>query len=169
MKQDSVPGPDDRSVGAVPTKQSGEAELPEASASQMVPISEPTHRIRVLLADDHALVRHGIMIMLKEEPDIEVIATANNGEEAVELARLKRPDVILMDMSMPKLSGVEATRIVCSETPDVCIIGLSMFDDVETTQAMLDAGATGYVLKSGPPADLLSAIRMGILASGRSK
>jgi DNA-binding NarL/FixJ family response regulator len=169
MKHDSMPGKDDRSVGAPPAKQSKEAELPEASASQQAPIAEPVNRIRVLLADDHVLVRHGIMILLNEEPDIEVIATANNGEEAVELARLHRPDVILMDMSMPKLSGIEATRIVCRETPGVCIIGLSMFDDVETTQAMLAAGASSYVIKSGPPGDLISAIRRGLLASNRFK
>ena len=124
-------------------------------------------RIRVVLADDHAIFRQGIGKLLANEPDIEVIGEAGDGQEAVELAAKLLPDIILMDMSMPKLNGVEATRIIHNDCPGIRIIGLSMFEEEERSQAIRDAGAVGYVTKSGPAQDLINVIRTSIGASNK--
>ncbi len=116
-------------------------------------------KIRVLLADDHAVMREGLNRLLVQEPDIEVIGEAADGFQAVELAASLSPDVILMDMSMPKLNGVEATRAIHSDHPDIRIIGLSMFEESERAQALREAGAVDYVTKSGPSSNLIAAIR----------
>jgi PAS domain S-box-containing protein len=116
-------------------------------------------KIRVLLADDHAIMREGLAHLLSAEPDIQIIGEAADGQEAVELAGKLLPDVILMDVSMPKLNGVEATRTIRNELPDIRIIGLSMFDEPEWAQAMLDAGAVNYLSKSGLSNSLIAAIR----------
>jgi signal transduction histidine kinase len=115
--------------------------------------------IRVLLADDHAVMREGLARLLVREPDIEILGEATNGQEAVEIAGKLVPDVILMDLSMPKLNGVEATRAIASHHPDIRIIGLSMFEEEERARAMIDAGAVKYLTKSSPSADLINAIR----------
>ena len=119
-------------------------------------------KIRVLLADDHAIFRQGIADLLADEPDIEVVGQAADGQEAVHLTAKLLPDVILMDMNMPKLNGVEATRIIHREHSEICIIGLSMFEEAEKAQAMRDAGAVGYVTKSGPVEALLNVIRTSV-------
>jgi DNA-binding NarL/FixJ family response regulator len=97
--------------------------------------------------------------MLGAEPDIEIVGEAADGLEAIELARKVLPDIILMDMSMAKLNGIEATRIIHNEFPEIRIIGLSMFEEVERAQAMRDAGAVQYVAKSGAGEALIAAIR----------
>jgi len=119
-------------------------------------------KIRLLLADDHAVVRQGIANLLRDQPDIEIVGTAANGREAVDLAPRLLPDVILMDMNMPELNGVEATRIIHNEFPDIRIIGLSMFEEAEKAQAMRDAGAANYITKSGPAEELTNAIRTAV-------
>ena len=111
---------------------------------------DPERKIRVMLVDDHAVVRQGIANLLGDQPDIEVVGEAADGQEAVELAARLLPDVILMDMSMPKLNGVEATRIIRNDWPEIRIIGLSMFEEADRAQAMRDAGAVDYITKSGP-------------------
>jgi signal transduction histidine kinase/CheY-like chemotaxis protein len=118
-------------------------------------------RISVLLVDDHAVMREGLAKLLALEPDLEVVGQASDGEEAVELARRLLPDVILMDLSMPRLNGVEATRVIHSEYPAIRILGLSMFVEPEPARSLQDAGAVGYLTKSGPPEVLLNAIRKG--------
>ena len=115
--------------------------------------------IRVLLADDHAVMREGLSRLLEAEPDIEVVGQAGDGEAAIELAAKLRPDVILMDMSMPNVSGVAATRAIHKDFPDIRIVGLSMFEEKERAHASLDAGAVDYLTKSGPSSDLIAAIR----------
>ncbi len=115
--------------------------------------------IRVLLADDHALFRDGIGRILNQEPDIEVVGYAKDGREAIELARKLAPYVILMDISMPEVNGIEATRVICGESTTIRIIGLSMYEDEERSQAMLAAGAVGYKSKGCAAAELVSAIR----------
>ncbi|MBI4772571.1 MAG: response regulator [Deltaproteobacteria bacterium] len=115
--------------------------------------------IRVLIADDHAIFRDGIARLLNRERDIQVVAEAGSGREAVELARKTAPDLILMDISMPEVNGIEATRIICRESPDIRIIGFSMYEDEERSLAILKAGAVGHKTKGCAASDLLEAIR----------
>ncbi len=123
--------------------------------------STRAERIRVLLADDHRVMRTGLATLLAEEPDIEIVGQADNGVQALELARALQPDVIVMDVSMPLMDGVEATRCVKSELPAVRIIGLSTFEAAEMARRVLQAGAAAYLNKSGPSDELLQAIRGG--------
>ena len=116
-------------------------------------------RISVLLADDHAIVRQGLAEILNAEPDIAVVAEARDGQEAIEQARLHRPDVIIMDVSMPGTNGIDATKAIMAELPDTRIIGLSMYAEADQAEAMRQAGAVEYVSKGGPSEDLLVAIK----------
>lgn len=116
--------------------------------------------IKVVLADDHALVRHGLEQLLAGDPEIEVVGTASDGAEAVEVTARTRPDVVLMDLQMPILDGVEATRrIVAAAGESVQIVVLTSFSDTERIVAALDAGAIGYLLKDTGPEDLLNGVR----------
>jgi DNA-binding NarL/FixJ family response regulator len=115
--------------------------------------------IRVLLADDHPMVRAGLEQLLGAEEDIEVVGAARDGDEAVDLAVLKDADVVLMDLSMPVLDGVEATRRLALEAPDVQVVVLTSFADRDRILAALDAGATGYLLKDAEPYELLQGVR----------
>ena len=113
--------------------------------------------IRVLICDDHALFREGLRAILREQPGFEVVGEAGNGIEAVEVTRRLRPDVVLMDIDMPELSGLEATRRIC-RSPGPRVLILSLYDDEDLVAGCLDAGAAGYVLKDGPTSQLLFAI-----------
>ena len=115
--------------------------------------------IRVLIADDHALFRDGLARVVDRVPDIQVIGQANDGQEAIELSRKFKPDIILMDVNMPGVNGIEATRRIHEELPHIRIIGLSMHEDLDHAQAMKDAGATGYQNKGCAAAELVAAIR----------
>lgn len=116
-------------------------------------------KIRTLLVDDHVVMRQGLSHLLREEPDIEIVGEASDGRMAVELVGQLHPDVVTMDVSMPVMDGIEATRIIHSQFPDVRVIGLSMFEEGQCDKAMRDAGAADYVVKSGPSDALISAIR----------
>jgi CheY-like chemotaxis protein len=116
-------------------------------------------RLRVLIADDHEIVREGIASLLSEQKDVEVVAQAGNGREAVDLAGQFRPDVVIMDASMPLMNGDEATRQIKTYLPETRVVALSMFDQNDMVQRMYRAGVEGYVLKTAPPEDLLAAIR----------
>ncbi|MEW6753151.1 MAG: response regulator [Candidatus Latescibacterota bacterium] len=118
-----------------------------------------TGRIRILLADDHVVVRQGLSLLLDSEADMEVVGQASDGEQAVLLARQLRPDVVLMDNSMPRMGGVDATRAIRGELPGVRVVGLSMFDEADRAAAMMAAGAVAYVSKSSDPRHLLEAMR----------
>ncbi len=115
--------------------------------------------MRVLLVDDHTLVRESMRALLQAEADLAVIGEAANGRQAVELTRRLQPDVILMDVRMPEMDGIEATRIIHAEAPKICVIGLSMFQHDVQGEAMQDAGAMAYVTKSAPTAELLAVMR----------
>ena len=115
-------------------------------------------KIRVLLVDDHTLVRKALAGHIQKNPDITIVGEASDGKAGVNLARELRPDIVLMDISMPVMDGVEATRIIHSELPDTHIIGLSMFESDEQGEAMIDAGAVAYLTKSGPPSALFEQI-----------
>jgi DNA-binding NarL/FixJ family response regulator len=117
--------------------------------------------IRVLVADDQALVRGSFRLLVDTAPDLEVISEAATGAEAVEIAASARPDVLLMDIRMPVMDGIQATRQITEspQTADVRILILTTFDLDEYVYAALRAGASGFLLKDTPPADLLTAIR----------
>ena len=122
--------------------------------------------IRVLLADDHALFRDGIARLLAREPDMEVVGHAVNGREAVEVCRKLRPDVVLMDVSMPEVDGITATETVHRENPQIRVIGLSMYEDQEWRRSMIRAGAVDFKSKGCAVSELLAAIRA---AMGRAE
>jgi DNA-binding NarL/FixJ family response regulator len=115
--------------------------------------------IRVILADDHAVVRKGIHDFLEEEEDIQVVAEATNGEEAVALTVEHQPDVAVLDIQMPQLTGIEAARQIKAKAPEVRILVLTAYDDDPYIFAMLQAGASGYVLKNAPADELTRAVR----------
>jgi DNA-binding NarL/FixJ family response regulator len=115
--------------------------------------------VRVLIVDDHAVVRQALAVMLGEQEDIDIVGQAANGRQAIELARTLQPDIVLMDVSMPVMGGVEATRVISTECPAAQVIGLSMFENAEQARPMFDAGARDYVCKTDPPEVLLTAMR----------
>jgi CheY-like chemotaxis protein len=170
---ESNPGQGSRFILSLPVTPS--AKSPQARESIVLTkakaapaeFPDPGRKIRVMLADDHEVVRQGIANLLDEQSDMEVIGEAADGQEAIELAAKLLPDIILMDMSMPKLNGVEATRIIHNDWPGIRIIGLSMFEEAERAQAMRDAGAVDYTTKSGPAEVLINLIRTSVRASNK--
>ncbi|MBE2270338.1 MAG: response regulator transcription factor [Anaerolinea sp.] len=118
-------------------------------------------KIRVLIVDDHQVVRQGFAVFLKAFPDLEFVGEAVNGEEAVQIAVQLQPDVILMDMIMPRMTGVEATAAIRSQCPNIQVIALTSFtDNKQLVQEALNAGAIGYLFKDVSVVDLAKAIRM---------
>jgi two-component system response regulator NreC len=116
-------------------------------------------KIRVLIADDHIIVRAGVRSLLEDQAEFEVVGEAGSGWEAIELATRLQPDVVLMDIAMGDLSGLEATQEIKERSPRVNVLALTMYDREEFFFAMLKAGALGYVLKESEPDELLAAIR----------
>jgi two-component system, NarL family, response regulator NreC len=123
-------------------------------------------RIRVLLADDHAAVREALAVLINSQPDMEVVAQAGDGDGAVEQARQIRPDVVVVDVSMPVMSGLEVTVALKHALPATRIVALTRHAEYQYVQELLRAGANGYVLKQSPSRDLLQAIR--VVAGGKS-
>jgi NarL family two-component system response regulator LiaR len=116
-------------------------------------------KIKVLIADDHAVVREGTRRILEQEEDMDVVAEASDGEEAVKMTTSFKPDVVLMDISMPVLDGIEATKQIKALSPSVAILILSAYDDDQFIFSLLEAGAAGYLLKSVRGRELIEAIR----------
>jgi DNA-binding NarL/FixJ family response regulator len=116
-------------------------------------------QVKVLLVDDHAILREGVHALLAREPDITVVGEAGDGQEALEQVPRLRPDVVIMDIVMPRMNGLEATRLIKERYPGVRVLILSMYDDQEYVVQIIQAGASGYVLKRVVTEDLVRAIR----------
>jgi len=117
------------------------------------------HEIRLLLADDHAVVRSGLRLLLESQPDMVIIGEAENGEDAIRRTKELEPDVVLMDIEMPGMNGIEAARQIKAQSPRTAVLALTMYEDDQYFFEMLRAGASGYVPKRAAPDELASAIR----------
>ncbi len=173
MEIDSAPGRGSRFTLRAPhrTARPVEEQMPSTLAGVRITRAGPLpagptsrasateHRIRLLLVDDHVVVRQGLSHLLREEPDIEIVAEASDGQTAVEMVRRFGPDLVMMDINMPVMDGIQATKVIHAEFPGVQVIGLSMFEEGERAEAMRSAGAVNYLTKSGPSEALLAAIR----------
>src|SRR5438552_7150856 len=115
--------------------------------------------IRVLLADDHTVVRQGLRALLQSERDIEIVGEAGTGRQAVRLAKTLKPDVVVMDIAMPQLNGLEASRQISKQEPSSRVLILTSYSDDEYVQRLTEVGAVGYVLKQAAVTDLVRAIR----------
>ena len=122
--------------------------------------------LRVLLADDHVTVRHGLKLLIEGQADMKVVAEASDGKAAVQLALEMKPDVVVMDISMPGMNGLVATRTLKQKQPKICIVTLTRHADDAYVQELLRAGVSGYVLKQSAPNELLQAIR-AVAAGGQ--
>ena len=122
--------------------------------------------IRVLLADDHIIMRKGLRLLLERQPNITVVGEASDGRECVELAQAEKPDVVVMDLAMPNLNGIEAARQIVGQNPDVAVAVLSMHSDESYVIRALKAGARAYLLKDSAESDLIGAIKA--LSDGKS-
>ncbi|MDR7483958.1 MAG: response regulator transcription factor [Armatimonadota bacterium] len=116
-------------------------------------------KIRVLIADDHAIVREGVRMILSAHPEIQVVGEAGTGEQAVAMAQTLRPDVVIMDISMPGMNGIEATQQIRARVPETSVLALTMHEDDHYVFQLLRAGASGYVLKRAAATDLIDAVR----------
>lgn len=161
MEIESSPGHGARMTLTVPMG------LPSIPAAPAMPPGEALEisfkakgkNIRVLLVDDHKIMRQGLSSLLQLERDIDIIGEAENGRQALDVVRQLRPDVVIMDVNMPVMNGIEATRVISSELPEIRVIGLSMHIDKNAADAMRAAGAVAYLTKGGPSEDLIAAIR----------
>ncbi len=115
--------------------------------------------IHLAIAEDHQSLIDGIKLLLKHEEDIHIVGTANNGKDLLKIVELKRPNVILMDIKMPILDGIEATKIIKKKFPYINILVFTMFDQIEAVERMIKAGATGYILKSATLEEMLFALK----------
>lgn len=116
-------------------------------------------KIRILLADDHAVLREGMRNLIEREKDLVIVGEASDGEQAVKLADELKPDLVLMDIVMPKLSGIEATRLIKRANPTTCVLILSAYSDIRYIIGLLEAGACGYLLKNSRSNEVIEAIR----------
>jgi DNA-binding NarL/FixJ family response regulator len=129
-------------------------------------MTPPGAVIRIVLADDHVTVRQGLKLLVEAQPDMQVVAEASDGSGAVEQARALKPDVVVMDISMPGVNGLVATRALRAQVPDTAVVILTRHGDDAYLQELLRAGAAGYVLKQSPAAELLQAVR-AVAAGGQ--
>ncbi len=120
-----------------------------------------SNRIRVVIVDDHNMVRKGLTVLLEQFEDMEVVAEAGDGEAGLDICRRECPDVVLMDMLMPRMDGVKATRLIREACPDTQVIGLTSYHEEETIQEALKAGAIGFLMKNISGDELANAIRRG--------
>lgn len=167
MEIDSAPGKGSRFVLIAPAIQS--SAVPPAAAVEHATVAgtalenahdgAPRNRIRLVLVDDHTVMRQGLAGLLRAEPDIDIVGEASDGKTAIDVVRGVRPNVVIMDIGMPRMDGVQATRIIHQEFPEIQIIGLSMFQEDEQRNAMQQAGAFEYLAKTGPSDVIINTIR----------
>jgi NarL family two-component system response regulator LiaR len=124
-----------------------------------VPTENVIRKIRIVLADDHPLMRQAIRMWLEKQQDLEVVAEANDGKEAVDIAAMLQPDIVIMDISMPKVNGLEATREIISRCPGTEVLVLTVHADTEHIHGMLEAGASGYLTKNVSGEEVVHAVR----------
>ncbi|MDZ7680463.1 MAG: response regulator [Fodinibius sp.] len=166
----SEPGKGTEVTLRVPLIEEEELESTTDREEPISPTSELTkEKIRVLLVDDHKMMREGLSKIVDAEEDMKVIGEASDGKEAVELARETNPDVIIMDVNLPKMNGIEATKKIKSILPAARIIGISVHDSVDVIQDMRNAGATAYLKKDEAYETLCETIRAEISASNEKK
>lgn len=151
-RKETVLPPSGKTRPTGPSVREPEPSPPDAAA-------KTDHPIRVLLADDHPILRRGLADLLSESQGIEVVGEAGDGEEAIQLAQQTHPDIVLMDVTMPNVDGIQATRRITAELPKVRVIGLSMHEKTDLAHAMQQAGASLYLSKSAPGDELIAAIR----------
>ncbi len=157
---DSAPGRGTRATVTAPIARGDESEPDEAASPAAARAKSPAPGpIRVLVADDHAAIRQVIVELLRTTPGLAIVGEAADGREVIEKARQLRPQVLLMDVSMPLVSGIDATRIISCQAPDVRVIGLSTYAEADMAAQMRAAGAVGYLAKDGPIEELVKAIR----------
>jgi CheY-like chemotaxis protein len=164
LEIESSPGRGTRAVLSIPIRRHAEspaAPVPSSADAAAAGASfKPRARtISVLLVDDHKLMRQGLLSLLQFENDIEIVAEAENGEQALQAARQHQPDVVIMDVNMPVMNGIDATRVLVKEMPGTRVIALSMHLDQDAASEMREAGAVAYLTKGGPSEDLVAAIR----------
>jgi signal transduction histidine kinase len=162
LEMESEPGEGSRFMIRVPAGAAGTRTVEAAPQTERImprPRSPVSSVVRLLVVDDHAVMRQGLASSLGQEPDIVIVGEATDGRMAVERARSLQPHVILMDIGMPKMNGIEATRLIHSEMPNVRVIGLSMFDEKEQANAMFEAGAVAYLSKTCSVDALTTTIR----------
>jgi len=164
---DSVPGrgtrillvaPEDE-LALLPVEQTifeKPAEMPPAYEPS---VAIPSGLLRVVVADDHRMVREGLVMILESQPDISVVGQADDGREAVALARQTKPDIVVMDVNMPNMNGIEATRIIRRDLPETAVIAVSAYGESGTAESMKSAGAVAYLTKGGEPEELVLAVR----------
>jgi DNA-binding NarL/FixJ family response regulator len=129
------------------------------------PINDATPRIRIIIADDHLLLRQGLQVLIETEPDMMVVGQADNGKSAVRLTVAEKPDVVIMDVSMPDGDGIDATEHILRGCPTVRVVGLSRHSDPGYARRLFEAGAVGYVVKKTSVVELVKAIRV-VFAGG---
>jgi len=162
LEIDSAPGQGTRItvIGPMPLTVAEKPHPEPQQAQPAISAEKPSgpEKIRIVLADDHHIIRQGLASLLRLEPDIEIVGEASNGAQAINLARSLRPDVVVMDVSMPVVNGVEATAEIQRDLPGIQVIGLSMHEDGDILSSIREAGAIAYVSKAGPPEALVRAI-----------
>jgi PAS domain S-box-containing protein len=164
FKIDSAPGAGCRITLTAPLGQSKLLDSAQTASAETQPLPSPAAagalgKVRILIVDDHIVMREGLARLLAQEPDFDVIGQATNGQQAIERVALLQPALILMDISMPVLDGIEATKVIHQQHPHIHIIGLSLYTEDERAREMLSAGASFYLSKSSPPGELKAAIR----------
>ncbi|MFZ1744374.1 MAG: response regulator, partial [Nitrospirales bacterium] len=163
---ESAPGKGTQATLIVPLHPVSPMVLSNADSNQIPkplnPITQGPARkkvVRILLVDDHAMIREGIRTLLEHQEDFVILGEATNGEEALEATKLVLPDVVVMDVNMPRINGIEATKLLTNEHPTVKVIGLSVHEDKQIEKMLLEAGAAKYVTKSSVASQLVDAIR----------